>query len=235
MSDNQYFSRFPLTLYTNDNKKTVHVIRDVTRRVIISNDSLTNLTNFEDVDVDDGSPPWVVADIYYNDPELYWVILMTNEILDSRFEWPMNYRELVRYVDSKYHDRDGHHHYENEDGEEVNGRMIIYSDHLPLSVISVGDVIQNNDELGDAVVINKISPDGLRIIISRGGFKHGDSFRVVGKEIDAIIRETDIQAGVIPITNWIHELRLNENRRSIRILKPQFIEQFLKEFTLALQ
>lgn len=232
--DNSYFERFPLTLYTNDNKKSVQVIRDITRRIIIDNKSLTNLVSFEEIDVDDGSPPWIVADIYYQDPELYWVVLMVNEILDSRFEWPMNHKELVKFVEAKYVDKDGIHHYEDNEGNEVNGRIEIYSSNLDTKNVSVGDVIINRRGDGSGIIVRKIGSNGIRVLVSVGGFMHSDSIEVLDRNIIVEIDSTVPEPGIIPVTNWIYELGVNENRRRIKVLKPQFVNQFIKEFSESL-
>ena len=50
----------------------------------------------------DGETPEIVADKFYNDSELYWIILMANEMIDPRFDWPLSYVNLLNYVDNKY-------------------------------------------------------------------------------------------------------------------------------------
>lgn len=225
-----FFESFPLTYYTLDNKKTVQIIRDITRRVSIVPKSMDNLTMFEEVDVDDGSPPWIIADIYYNDPELYWVILIVNEITDPRFQWPMSYKSMVQYVEGKYSNRDGHHHYEDSNENVINGRLYLRTHHSLVN-ISIGDVLKNNNGEGIATVTEKLkNPDRLRIITSHGGFMHLDSVSVVGKDISFQLIETEPEPGCFPVTNYLHESRLNDARRRIKVLKPIYLDRFINDF-----
>ena len=53
-------------------------------------------------DVQDGERPDILAYKYYNDPSLDWVILLTNNIIDPQFEWPLDDRSFERYMRKKY-------------------------------------------------------------------------------------------------------------------------------------
>tara|TARA_B100002019_G_scaffold291048_1_gene310157 strand:+ start:408 stop:980 length:573 start_codon:yes stop_codon:yes gene_type:complete len=53
-------------------------------------------------DVQDGERPDIIAYKYYNDPTLDWVILLTNNIIDPQFEWPLDDRSFERYIKGKY-------------------------------------------------------------------------------------------------------------------------------------
>ena len=237
--DNQYFTRFPTTLYTNDNKKTIQIIRDITRRASVLQKSITNLNMFEEIDVDDGSPVWVVADIYYNDPELYWVILMTNDILDPRFEWPMDNRQLMTYTKNKYQNVNGHHHYENSEMEIINGEITIFPIGLDFLYLSKDDLVLNKTGEGSAIILDWDRKKGSVLIKTmKGGIIHEDTIEIFDTEGNSQIvelRKTEPGDGVIPITNWLFEVRKNEERRRIKILKPQFVNRFVGEFTAMIE
>lgn len=53
-------------------------------------------------DVQDGERPDIIAYKYYNDATLDWVILLTNNIIDPQFEWPLDDRSFERYMRKKY-------------------------------------------------------------------------------------------------------------------------------------
>jgi hypothetical protein len=46
--------------------------------------------------------PGIVAQRYYKDETLDWLILITNKIIDPYFEWPMSNREFNDYIKKKY-------------------------------------------------------------------------------------------------------------------------------------
>lgn len=117
-----YFQNFPKTYYTLSNVETVQVVTDITRRIDLVNEIKKNNAFFDSYDVIDGETPEIVADKFYNDPELYWVILTANDILDPRFEWPLSYVNLLNYCENKYGAANVYltHHYQNSDGYVVN-------------------------------------------------------------------------------------------------------------------
>lgn len=53
-------------------------------------------------DVVNGERPDIIAFKYYNDEKLDWVILLTNNIINPLFEWPLDDRSLDRLITKKY-------------------------------------------------------------------------------------------------------------------------------------
>ena len=53
-------------------------------------------------DVQNGERPDIIAYKYYEDAKLDWVILLTNNIIDPQFEWPLDDRSFERYIRKKY-------------------------------------------------------------------------------------------------------------------------------------
>jgi hypothetical protein len=52
--------------------------------------------------VQNGERPDIIAYKYYEDANLDWVILLTNNIIDPQFEWPLDDRSFERYIRKKY-------------------------------------------------------------------------------------------------------------------------------------
>jgi hypothetical protein len=133
-----YFNLFPQTLYTLDDGKNIKLVRNILLRAVINEDIRNNRALYDEYDVLDGETPEIVADKFYQNPLLHWIILHTNEILDPRFDWPMSYYNLIQYCNSKYANVNATHHYENSDGYVVNSTApfataitnLIYEDRL---------------------------------------------------------------------------------------------------------
>ena len=53
-------------------------------------------------DVQNGERPDIIAYKYYDDADLDWVILLTNNIIDPQFEWPFDDQSFERYMRGKY-------------------------------------------------------------------------------------------------------------------------------------
>ena len=58
-----------------------------------------------------------IASKFYGDAELDWVVLLSNNILNVRDEWPMSQYDLERYLDNKYSAEQLQqiHHYETKE------------------------------------------------------------------------------------------------------------------------
>jgi hypothetical protein len=67
---------------------------------------------FEKYDVKEGEKPEDIAFKWFGDPELHWVILMTNNVTDRYYDWPLNQVQFAEYLDDKYSNPDAIHHYE---------------------------------------------------------------------------------------------------------------------------
>jgi hypothetical protein len=118
-----FFEKFPLLLYTLDNGKTVQTVPDILRRAVLSDELKNNSTYFDQYDIKDGETPEIVADYWYGDSNLHWLILIANDIIDPRFDWPMSYNNLVEFVKGKYGEEDVYslHHYVNPQEYTVSG------------------------------------------------------------------------------------------------------------------
>lgn len=118
-----FFEKFPLLAYTLDNGKTIQAIPDILRRAVLSDELKNNSAYFEQYDIKDGETPEIVADYWYGNSNMHWLILLANDIIDPRFDWPMSYNNLVEFVKGKYGEQDLYsiHHYVNARDYVVNG------------------------------------------------------------------------------------------------------------------
>ena len=109
-----YFSRFPLFVYDVKNNSNYKLLPDILRRVKLRATIKSGGMLFDKYDVKEGEKPEDVASKWFGDPELHWVILMTNNITDRYYEWPMNQAQFAEFLTDKYGagSEDGIHHYE---------------------------------------------------------------------------------------------------------------------------
>ena len=107
-----YFSRFPMMVYDMKNNNNYKLLPDILRRVKQRNAIASGQFIFDTYDVRNGEKPEDVAFKWFGDPELHWVILMTNNVTDRYYDWPMNQAQFAEYLDDKYSNPDAIHHYE---------------------------------------------------------------------------------------------------------------------------
>jgi len=107
-----YFNRFPKMIYDMKNDGNYKLLPDILRRVKQRNAIKSGQFIFDTYDVIDGEKPEDIAYKWFGDAQLHWVILMTNNVLDRYYDWPMNQVQFQEYLDDKYSNPDGIHHYE---------------------------------------------------------------------------------------------------------------------------
>lgn len=90
-------------------------IKNIFSRIKIVDDILPQTTLLEDIFVQNGERPDSIAKEYYDDPGLDWVIMMINNINNLYADWPMKESVLDNYINSKYSNILGIHHYETNE------------------------------------------------------------------------------------------------------------------------
>lgn len=98
----QFFSSFP-TIFINGK-----LLTDITLRLnypILH--WLSNPVLYYDYLINDDDTPDNLADRYYDDPNLYWIILVSNYILNPIFEFPLKQNSFEKFLNEKYKQRGG--------------------------------------------------------------------------------------------------------------------------------
>ena len=123
-----YFENFPAYAYDLSDTETKTLITDIVRRVNLKSNVKANTLVFDTYDVRDGEQPDTVAFKYYGDTKLHWIIVTVNNIT-SRYDWPLDQVALSDFVNDKYDNPDGIHHYEiNATSGDTTKKLIVASD-----------------------------------------------------------------------------------------------------------
>ena len=99
-------------IYDMKNDGNYKLLPDILRRVKQRNSIKDGQFVFDNYDVKDGEKPEDIAYKWFGDAELHCVILMTNNVTDRYYEWPMNQVQFQTMLEDKYSNPDGIHHYE---------------------------------------------------------------------------------------------------------------------------
>lgn len=219
-----FFKKFPAMLYTVDNYQTGQLIKDIFRRVVLSEQTKQKFSAFDEYDIRDGDTPEVIAYKVYGDSNYHWVVLLTNELFDGRFDWPLSGVNFDSMVDNNYSDRFDIHHYENTSGVEINGILTLASS-AAFGSFAAGDAFVTN--LGAAGYINsKASSSSIHVTTTKGGINAGNQIiKLSNSSITANVTTVTVSANCTSVSNYEYETELNEAKRRIKILKPQFVNQ----------
>jgi len=182
---------YPSLLPTRNQVEQRIAVKNIFRRSKLRSDVDQAITAFNYYYVGQGMRPDMVAKEIYDDSELDWVILTTNNIQNIRGQWPLEHIDLNEYMLEKY-------------GSDQNVAAIHH--HETRKIV---------DEF-DRVVM----PAGLEVD-SNFTFEYlnfsGQTIKVLSSQV------------VAPITNYQYETKLNEEKRRIKILKPQFLSLFISD------
>ena len=108
-----YFDSFPVIPYDSKGDLNFKDVTNLLRRVGMRTKLKTNTLLYDTYDVKEGETPEMIAHKLYGDAKLHWIILLVNDITDRYHQWPMTGGQFIDYLNDKYTNPDGIHHYES--------------------------------------------------------------------------------------------------------------------------
>ena len=109
-----YFDRFPLMAYDVAGNENYKLLPNILKRVKLRSGLRSGSFLFDSYDVQDGERPEDIAFKLYGDAQLHWVVLMTNNVTDRYYQWPLTQQQFQEHLTDKYGvgNEDAVHHYE---------------------------------------------------------------------------------------------------------------------------
>tara|TARA_B100001079_G_C16342459_1_gene484253 strand:- start:105 stop:767 length:663 start_codon:yes stop_codon:yes gene_type:complete len=126
-----YFSKVPNFEYVSrlpDAKISDYItVKNLFKRGKLREDIFQDLTLFTKYKIKGNDRPDNVAFDFYNDSNLDWLVLLSNNILNVQTEWPLLTNEFDRYLVDKYGvvGIGEIHHYETTEVKNVSGVVIV--------------------------------------------------------------------------------------------------------------
>ena len=188
-----YFQELPNilhpSLFPSRNKvESTVLVKNLFKRSKLRTDVDQAITAFNYFDIKEGMRPDMVAQELYDNPELDWVVLTSNNITNIRNEWPLSHNDLQEYMLEKY-------------GSDAN-----------IAKVHHFETREILDEFSRVVM-----PAGLQVD-ETFTFKYKNS-------TNSILNVNPVSA----ITNYQYEVKLNDQKRRIRILKSEYLSAFISE------
>jgi len=109
-----YFMKFPFMGYDIKGDGTYKMLPDILRRVKLRANIRNGMFMFDNYDIQEGETPEIIAFKWFGDTEFHWVVLMTNNITDRYYQWPLTQPQFQTHLEDKYGvgNIDAVHHYE---------------------------------------------------------------------------------------------------------------------------
>ena len=128
-----YFRELPdisyVSLLPNSNRSDERInVKNLFKRAKLRTDIDQSVTSFDYYLVQDNERPDIIAERLYNNPQLDWVILVTNNITSIRNQWPLSNNELYSYCLEKYGSDAAimqTHHFETREIKDKYGRVVL--------------------------------------------------------------------------------------------------------------
>ena len=125
-----YFDNFPVIRYGSTDG-TIKNVTNLLRRVAVRSKVKTNSSLFDTYDVKNGETPEIIADKLYDDPKLHWIVMLFNNGTDRYHDWPMSEQQFSTYLNEKYSNPDGIHHYEiSQESGDTTQKIEVYDPEL---------------------------------------------------------------------------------------------------------
>jgi len=202
-----YFKSLPNIEYhtnlpdKNSSLSTV-VAKNFFRRAKIRADIFKNASFFTKYSIIGDERPDQVAEKFYDDARLDWIILTVNNIVDVYNEWPLSQMALYNYMLEKYKSEEGFYDIKHYRTLEVKNSLGVVVQPANLIV----DTEFYNKTIEDAVAALEFYDENIGVMIRKGG-----------NEV------------CYPVTFKEYEEDVNDNKRNIYILRNNYLQEAIND------
>ena len=141
-----YFRELPNVAYQSFlsdslSSQSYITVKNLFRRNKLRDDLSNVFTIFNKYEISEGSRPELVAEEFYGNAELDWVVLLTAGIINVRDEWPLSNYHLYKYAENLY-GIDGLNdvrYYETKEVKDSSGRLILPKEKVVDSNFTIPD------------------------------------------------------------------------------------------------
>lgn len=206
-----YFRQVPNFDYVSRNSENQNIseyveVKNLFKRGKLREDIFGNLSIFTKYKVIGDERPDNVAFKQYGDETLDWIVLLSNNILNIQTEWPLTNEGFDRVMLEKYGSYEtlnATHHFETIEVKNSLGVTIIPAGlQVPEKIIDYRQILPDGDE-------NPTYSIEVPYFIE---------FYDPG--LEQLAYATDI---TVEVTNYEYEMRIQEEKRNIFLLKPQYL------------
>ena len=202
-----YFDYFPKTEYNInknlDNTNEFVGATNVLTRVKIIQQALNTVWAYYIHTVKDHETPEILAQRVYNDVGAYWIILLANNITDPQYDWPLAYDAFNKFIIDKY-------------GSLATAKTTVrmwQKNFKSFDITTRIETLRTTEITEDAY-------DASALPTSEGA----PTSKTIGTSVVNIWEWKSI----VYVYDWENDL--NEAKRQIKLVKPDYLGQIQDEF-----
>lgn len=211
-----YFNYFPKTVYEISDDPSLDIAVNLTTNYSIYIDSVDNSAIYYEYTISDYDSIEAVSYKEYGDPGYHWVIMRLNNINDIKTDWPLDNKSLMLSIESKY-SAEEYADTANTDVTGIQWAMSNYKSFYKVETQQLSGSGLSLDPLTEKIEIDSNTYNTLSTSSSTFNLDTGVSIK--------------IDTSKDRLTYFDYEINLNEQKRNIKILKPEFIPSIKEEFT----
>ena len=196
-----YFSNFPKVL-TTDYKGNSILLTNIMNRVEIIPSLLKNPLLFYNYNIQDSDRPDIVADKYYNDSYMYWLVLFANQIINPKRDWPLTSQQFESHIIEKY-------------TEAAGGSNVLA--YMQSTLYEYRKIITTKDS-------DSLKSTVRTIVIDEATFNSTIEETITQTFPNGYTVSQTIQ--VRPVSIYDYEVEQNELKRSINLVNNKYANEF---------
>jgi len=174
--------------------------KNLFKRVKLRDDFYNSITNFDKYQITEGQRPDQVALELYGSAQLDWVVLISANIVNVRDQWPLSNKDIYDFVENAY-------------GDEMNN-------------VRFYETIEVKDSKGRLVMPEKQVVD-RNFKSPRPTTEPAESYvQFWDSGLEQVVTKYNITR---PVTNFEYEMRLNDEKRGIYVLRSSYLQQLLND------
>lgn len=201
-----YFDTLPKIITPDENGNAI-VLTNLIARARLIEQLQNNPMIFYEYSIQEGDTPEIVAEKYYGDPYRYWIVLLSNELLNPVWDWPLSEQMFLHYINTKYKteaEAEDKTPFEYTNTTVYQYRKIVTTKNIESGIENITTLSINLADYNSLVpsTTNYNLPDGLCTVS-------------ISKEI---------------ITLYDYEQELNESKAQIKLLNASYVADFEAAF-----
>lgn len=199
-------------------------VKNFFRRAKIRDDFFKNVTAFTKYKITGEERPEQVSEKIYGTPSFDWLVLISNNIINVRTEWPLSDSEFNEYLYRKYSESElsSVHHYETTTITDGRGRLIVPGGLIVDQNFSTKyfDETLRTEGVSGSTGSFTFDSNQIRFDSNLIRFNSTSQGTTIPGTTGTMVTVNPVRA----ITVFEYEVYLNEQKRNIYILQPRYLQ-----------